>query len=431
MKFFAVLVFILAATALSSSAQIDLEGKVKDKTTQRVDDRTGEGIDKGIDKIEEGIGGLFKKKDKKKKKEEEEQVAESQNDESQEGDEGGATEQEKPKKESLKTFSKFDFVPGDKIIFFDDFSQDAVGDFPALWNTNGSGEVVTTNLLPGNWFKMNSRGYYLPDISFNLSDNFTVEYDVVFQSSSDDPQDIAYSFSLIYGNVKDPDEGGAIPGISGSRMTLDASQVSFTNYFDGNYGVNGGKDIGFEIDRKYHISIWVQKLRMRVYADEAKILDIIRAIPEGPRPNIIRFDPGGDNSSPMISNIRIASGLPDMRNKLLTDGKLVTHGILFDVNSDKIRPESYGVLKEISKVLIDNPAVNVKIVGHTDSDGDDAKNLDLSKRRAASVKSFLSSEFAIDASRMETDGKGEKEPSVPNTTAEGKANNRRVEFIKL
>jgi len=120
-----------------------------------------------------------------------------------------------------------------------------------------------------------------------------------------------------------------------------------------------------------------------------------------------------------------------MRSKLLTEGKLVTHGILFDVNSDKIKPESYGTLKEISNVLKENPDVRVKIVGHTDSDGSDAANLDLSKKRAASVKNSLSKNFGIDASRMETDGKGESEPIADNKTPEGKANNRRVEFIKL
>ena len=88
-------------------------------------------------------------------------------------------------------------------------------------------------------------------------------------------------------------------------------------------------------------------------------------------------------------------------------------------------------LKEISEVLKDNATVKVKIIGHTDSDGDDKSNLDLSKRRAASVKNALSTEFGIDASRMETDGKGESEPASANTTSEGKANNRRVEFIKL
>jgi outer membrane protein OmpA-like peptidoglycan-associated protein len=72
----------------------------------------------------------------------------------------------------------------------------------------------------------------------------------------------------------------------------------------------------------------------------------------------------------------------------------------------------------------------VKIVGHTESDGSDADNLSLSKRRAESVKNSLVKDFGIDASRFAIDGKGESQPVDKNTTAEGKANNRRVEFIK-
>lgn len=70
------------------------------------------------------------------------------------------------------------------------------------------------------------------------------------------------------------------------------------------------------------------------------------------------------------------------------------------------------------------------IIGHTDADGNVADNLTLSKRRAASVKAVLVSEFKIDASRIQTDGKGQSEPIDKNNTPEGKANNRRVEFIK-
>jgi len=108
----------------------------------------------------------------------------------------------------------------------------------------------------------------------------------------------------------------------------------------------------------------------------------------------------------------------------------VRHGILFDVNSDRIKPESYGTLKELAGVLTESGDVKVVIIGHTDSDGDDAANMDLSKRRAASVKSALVSEFKIDAGRLETDGKGESQPIDKNDTPAGKANNRRVEFIK-
>ena len=82
-------------------------------------------------------------------------------------------------------------------------------------------------------------------------------------------------------------------------------------------------------------------------------------------------------------------GAPDTRNKLITEGKFITRGILFDVNSDKIKPESYGTLKDMANVLLENTEVKVKIIGHTDADGDVQSNLDLSKRRALAVKNAL------------------------------------------
>ena len=108
----------------------------------------------------------------------------------------------------------------------------------------------------------------------------------------------------------------------------------------------------------------------------------------------------------------------------------MTYGITFDVNKADIKPESYGTLKSIADVLTENPGVKVKITGHTDSDGDDARNLDLSKRRAESVKNELNAKFGIDASRLTTEGAGETKPVAPNDTPENKAKNRRVEFLK-
>ncbi|HEY1022181.1 MAG TPA: OmpA family protein [Flavisolibacter sp.] len=127
----------------------------------------------------------------------------------------------------------------------------------------------------------------------------------------------------------------------------------------------------------------------------------------------------------------MAQGTPDMRNKLITEGKLVTHGIFFDVASDKIKPESAGVLKEIATILKENFGIAIKIAGHTDSDRDDTKNLDLSRRRAVAVKQALAKDFGVEESRMQTNGFGESKPLSSNTTKEGKAQNRRVEFSKL
>ncbi len=133
----------------------------------------------------------------------------------------------------------------------------------------------------------------------------------------------------------------------------------------------------------------------------------------------------------MISNIKVAAGTPDLRNKLLTEGKLVTNGILFDVDSDRIKPESFGVLKEIAAVLKEHSDISVKIIGHTDSDGENTRNQELSVRRALAVKNVLNKEFGISTTRMQSDGLGESKPVADNSSSEGKAKNRRVEFIKL
>jgi outer membrane protein OmpA-like peptidoglycan-associated protein len=182
------------------------------------------------------------------------------------------------------------------------------------------------------------------------------------------------------------------------------------------------------------VSIWRQKNRLRVYMNEEKIWDVPRAFVNDVNYNsllIMRHSSHNPEDRYLFSNLRLAVGAADTRNRLVTEGKFVTRGILFDVNSDKIKGESYGVLKDISTVLKENADMKVKIVGHTDTDGDDKSNLDLSKRRAESVKTMLAKEFGIDAARIQTDGKGESEPADKNITAEGKANNRRVEFIKL
>ncbi|NJK98289.1 MAG: OmpA family protein [Bacteroidales bacterium] len=160
-------------------------------------------------------------------------------------------------------------------------------------------------------------------------------------------------------------------------------------------------------------------------------MDLPTILYEGVKYNRLRFSLWGQQGSPYLTNLRFTTAKPDTRSKLLTEGKLVSYGIYFDVNSDKVKPESYGALNDIAKVLNENPTVKVKIVGHTDADGDDAKNLDLSKRRAASVKTELSKTFGVKTENLETDGKGESQPLAPNDVAANKAKNRRVEFIKV
>jgi outer membrane protein OmpA-like peptidoglycan-associated protein len=224
---------------------------------------------------------------------------------------------------------------------------------------------------------------------------------------------------------------GGVPGNAGIEINM-GSYFYYRSYDENKDLNNEVYDKGFKANKVYKVSIWVQNSRIRLYALGAKLLDVPQGLTKGFKYNQIRLNTAdAGETSFLISNLRIAEAGSDQRSKFMTDGKLISYGILFDVNSDKVKPESYGALKEMADIMKENPDVRVKIVGHTDSDGDETKNLDLSKRRAASVKAELVKTFGIDTSRLETDGKGESEPIESNSTPMGKSKNRRVEFLKL
>lgn len=336
---------------------------------------------------------------------------------------------------SIETYSKYDFVPGDKVLAYEDFSQDAAGDFPGKWNSNSSGEIVTASRLKGNWLMINKKGIFTPEFINSLPDNFTLEFDLVYFGSgpflhllllSGDNEQNLLNYDI--GKHSGADVGiQPIPRDKGGVATI-------YSYNNGNKLVDNTIQFQNAGNTKIKVSVWRQKQRLRVYLDQNKIFDLPRAFPSGRIYNTVLFETWSDFEGPdkyLIGNIKLAAGEPDTRNKLISEGKFSTTGILFDVNSINIRPESYGSLKDIADVLQDNASVHVKIIGHTDSDGDASLNLALSKKRAKAVKSFLASEFKIDDSRMETDGKGSSDPVADNKTPEGKAQNRRVEFVKL
>jgi len=330
------------------------------------------------------------------------------------------------------TTSKFDFIPGEKIIFFDDFNSESIGDFPAMWLTNGSGEIVTMNKFDGRWFQITKSGYYIPEVREGFTDNYTIEFDMVITSDIGSESANGVLFYLLSAELDNP-SGGSQPGTAGFRMAPDYQNVSWNNWSEARdwQGDEGTVSFDLKPGEKYHMAFWFQKQRVRVYANENKLLDLPRGLQANYVYNIFRLEDVSDETTPFISSFRIAAGLPDMRNKLITEGKLISYGILFDINSDKLKPESAPSIKEIAQVLNENPGVRIKIIGHTDNSGDDALNLDLSKRRAESVKNELIKTYAIDASRMETDGKGASQPLAPNDNALNKSKNRRVEFIKL
>ena len=114
-------------------------------------------------------------------------------------------------------------------------------------------------------------------------------------------------------------------------------------------------------------------------------------------------------------------------DQLDAEGKVDLYGIYFDVDKDTLKAESEPTLQQVRKLLIERPALTLIVAGHTDSDGSAEYNLDLSRRRAASVVQWLTARD-IDASRLEPQGMGETQPVADNSTPAGRALNRRVEI---
>ena len=420
-------VCLCAIAPLHAQSWIENMGnRVKDKAVEKVEERienkAGEAVDKGLDEIENTVTGKSKSTDEEAPDEETATPAQTKK----------TTPTAPANAPALMSNTKYDFVPGDKILYFEDFAQDAVGDFPALWTTNGGGEVKTLNLASGNWFHMNKEdAVYCYTKSIAFPQNFIMEFDVIPDGNFSNGYTI--TFYEDPENVELTDD--LYPGTKGLHISFDEGTwytKGYHNEMDAGGWIEGQSTTKPVVyGQVNHVIIWVQNRRVRMYHQGAKVLDMPTNIHAGTKFNRFRFSGWSTYSTPYVSNLKITTATPDMRSKLLTEGKLVTYGIYFDVNKDVVKAESFGTISEIAQTLKENPTVRIKIIGHTDSDGDDAKNLDLSRRRALSVKNTLVNQFGIDASRIQTDGKGETEPLAPNTTSESKAKNRRVEFIKL
>ena len=418
---------LFAVLPLAAPAQFKkLLNKVKDKAEQRADTRVDQSIDKGLDKVEgkgkPATGGAAS--------------AETKLDEAQ------------PEGPSLKSFSKYDFIPGDSVLYYDNFEGEALAELPTLWNTSGTGEVVTLDKYPGNWLRLHKGFTYLSANSNAFGENFTMEFDVILQLKNNGWMYPVFKAGLFNSAeesgtsndfLKQQDKYAAviaelIPGeFKSSKVRIDAFKESHS-YFKGDNKAFAA------IEKLYgapvHIAIQVQKERFRMWINEEKAFDVPKAVPAGQIMNQLFFEVGSTNYAEeqygvYISNIKVATGRPDTRHKLIEEGRFSTTGILFDFQSAVIKPESYGVVKEIAGVLKENAGLRIKVIGHTSSDGDDKANMELSKKRAAAVQAMLVDEFGLDASRIETEGKGETEPVADNKTKEGKALNRRVEFVKL
>jgi len=329
-----VLVFPLLLSQNVNAQIVKPKEVVKEQGTNRVNSKIEQGVDAGFNKIEEGVGSLFKKKKGSGGEEEEaaESDSESETDPAEQKNE--ARPAAEPQKQKLESQTQYDFVPGDKILYFEDFSQDAIGDFPALWTSNGGGEVKTVNIAPGKWMHMNGEdAVYCYSKTVAFPDNFIIEFDII----PDEEYGRGIVFTLYEENPDDPKEinDDLYPGKSGFHITLTREgweTRGYTNDPEGDWIEGQASKKPVIPEEVNHVIIWIQKRRARIYHQGAKALDVPTNIYAHTRFNRFLFS-GWDRASwPMVTNLRVTTAAPDTRSKLITEGRLTTYGITFDVN---------------------------------------------------------------------------------------------------
>jgi len=308
--------------------------------------------------------------------------------------------------ENLKVWSKYDFVSGEKVIFEDNLEGEKHGEFPSKWNLN-SGNAEIAKLGDDNviaFMKNQTEIFPLMKTKEYLPEVFTVEFDIYIYNKGNE----AYYVNLK--NLK--------------QMLIRTTKVALGK-------IEGEPDKDSRGSGWHHIALSFNQRALKVYFDHTRVLNIPNVEKRPTSFTISALSHGAKKGDPsMIKSIRIAEGGVELYDKLMTDGRIITRGIYFDIGKATIKPASMGVINEIAGLMKDHPEIKFSIEGHTDSDGDDVFNKTLSENRAESVKEALVS-LGIELSRFETVGWGESKPLNSNLTPEEKANNRRVEFVKI
>lgn len=319
-------------------------------------------------------------------------------------------------------WANYDFVPGAEILFYEDYSNDKVGDFPRrLEFLNGSMDIVETAGNP--WLRATAGSAFAVDLGETLPDRFTLEFPVAWRHGNQ-------WMRVLFADSDRPVAPRALGNYTRPHLQIDERNTGIFDFQkDEPYATAPiqGKITGGEA----MIRLMADGRHVKVFVGEQRVANIPQ-VDLGRASKVWFVIADAREEYPMfVGPIRIAAGGADLYDKLATEGRVTTHGILFATNSDRIRPESTPTLEEIGTMLQEHTDLRLRIEGHTDSDGEDAYNQDLSERRAASVKRFLVERYAVDEARLETAGLGESQPVADNGTPEGKQENRRVELVRL
>jgi OmpA-OmpF porin, OOP family len=318
-------------------------------------------------------------------------------------------------------WANYDFVPGERLLFADDFSADRVGNFPRrLEFVSGNMEIVELN--GKRLLRSTAESIFIIRLPEVLPSRFTIEFDLkngsfVFDSAVltenfDKNKDLYYftrSYFLAGRQV------GVSTGEWGPEEDRPPKALTYTTRVSEEF-----TPVRIMADGGY----------AKMFVGEQRVANIPNA--KLANSSIVQIRLRGSEDDPsFLGNIRVSAGGRELYEALTADGRVSTQGILFDTGSDRIRPESTPTLTEIGRMLQEHTQLRIRIEGHTDNVGSAVANQELSQKRAAAVRNHLIQQFSISGSRLESTGFGSANAAKSNDTAEGRQQNRRVELVRL
>ena len=464
MKKFLLSVAVLALVCGTADAQSFLERlgqHAKSTAESTAESNISNKVSEGVNNLLNGKWG--KKKDKKEKKTEQEEtvapeVVEEQVQEApaavagwtceecgKEGntgnfcDECGAkkpgAEPAKPKKQTTTSYAKCDFVPGDEIIFEDTFENEKMGEFPSQWDLmDGYAEVGEVDGRKGICFTDDGYGEVKPlmkDLTHFLPDVFTIEYDLYTDVSSGDIGEHTLDFCL--GNPDIECWNGFTgwgtywyrSGDLGSTLNWEFEKPNGGDNVRGEKALHMDTADSPQKEGWNHFAWSFNKRALKGYVNGVRVINI----PNAKVPTHFWFHHQGNYKYSIITNVRIAKGAVPLYDRLMNDGKIITYAITFETGKADLKPESMVEINRIAKLMQENPALEFEVQGHCDATGSDKVNDPLSQKRAEAIVAALVDQ-GIAAARLTPVGKGSHAPIASNSTDEGRAKNRRVEFVK-
>jgi outer membrane protein OmpA-like peptidoglycan-associated protein len=327
---------------------------------------------------------------------------------------------------NIAAYKNYDFVPGKSIVFETDFTKQQNAELPArLGILNGTAEIQIYKGEKVLHLEKGTDVCFIPmlDSTNYLPDQFTVEFDFMYN----DPNPRAYNQIEVDFYKPDRDNNYMKANYGDYHFHIyEAYLIAFGSRIQNK---ELSKDLVKSLQTPniwHHIAIYVHNNIGKAYIDQYRV-GAANMMQKGATKLAIKTN---GRMEYMIKNLRIAGGGSDAYHKIMTDGKLVTHGIHFTSGKADLLPESMGTINEVYQIMKNHPDLKFEIDGYTDNVGAADFNLKLSKQRADAVQKQLVN-MGVDTSRLMTKGFGETKPLGSNATPEGKANNRRVEFVKM